>query len=411
MKPILKQLVCPIFAALCVFIPNFASQAQTYTYDSGGQLVHITYPDGNRLDYAYDTAGNMLAVATNTIVWTTNTLSVQISSPAQNSRLSNAVVTVTGTTADNGNVQVSSVWCQPNSSGWQPASSTNGWANWSAAATFLPGTNTITAYAVDSGGNVSMTNSVIFDYVVTNQLQLRATGLGTISPNYSNAWLEIGRNYSITSSPASGFVFTNWVVSTNWIGGATMSGQTLQFMMASNLTLQANFLETNKPTLTITAPSNLQKMTNALATVTGTTSDKWGVAGVWYQLNNGAWNASATTNGWTNWATTVELISGTNTAKVYAMNLGGLFSTNSVSMVSSNTFKLQLAFTNTLPLKTNGFVFILELSTGLNGHIQVSTNLTTWTTLTNFVGTNSTLNFRDAAATNFNNRFYRAVIP
>jgi hypothetical protein len=29
--------------------------------------------------------------------------------------------------------------------------------------------------------------------------------------------------------------------------------------------------------------------------------------------------------------------------------------------------------------------------------------------LTNFVGTNETLNFRDSAATDFNRRFYRAV--
>jgi len=184
------------------------------------------------------------------------------------------------------------------------------------------------------------------------------------------------------------------------------------FMMASNLTLQASFVETSRPTLTITAPTSGQHMTNALATVVGTAKDNWKVAGIWYQLNNGAWNATATTNGWTNWTTTVELSSGTNTLKAYAMNLGGNFSTtNSVSMVSSNTFKLQLAFTNALPLTTNGLVFSLELSTGLNGHIQVSTNLTSWTTLTNFVGTNSRINFRDPAATNSNHRFYRAVIP
>jgi len=51
------------------------------------------------------------------------------------------------------------------------------------------------------------------------------------------------------------------------------------------------------------------------------------------------------------------------------------------------------------------------LSAGLNGHIQVSSNLMSWTTLTNFIGTNSTLIFRDPAATNFSRRFYRAVIP
>ena len=76
--------------------------------------------------------------------------------------------------------------------------------------------------------------------------------------------------------------------------------------------------------------------------------------------------------------------------------------TNSVSFVSSNAFKLQLAFTTVQPLATNGLNFALQVSTGLNGHVQVSTDLVDWVTLTNFVGTNATINFRDAAATNLN---------
>jgi hypothetical protein len=133
---------------------------------------------------------------------------------------------------------------------------------------------------------------------------------------------------------------------------------------------------------------------------------------VWYQLNNGVWSQAATTNGWTNWTTTVKLVAGTNTIKAYALDWGGNYSaTNNVSFVSSNTFKLQLGFTQAQPLTDKGLDFNLQISPGLNGHIQISTNLLTWTTLTNFVGTNSTLNFSDLEATNFNRRFYRAVIP
>jgi hypothetical protein len=184
-------------------------------------------------------------------------------------------------------------------------------------------------------------------------------------------------------------------------------------MMQSNLTLQVNFVDVSRPTNTITSPTAGQHMTNALATVVGTAKDNWKVAGVWYQLNNGAWTlVSSTTNNYTNWTQTVTLLAGTNTLKAYAQDLGGNFSTtNTLSVVSSNSFMLQLAFTNALPLKTNGLVFNLQLSKGLNGHIQVSTNLTSWITLTNFVGTNTTLNFRDPAATNSPHRFYRATIP
>jgi hypothetical protein len=184
-------------------------------------------------------------------------------------------------------------------------------------------------------------------------------------------------------------------------------------MMASNLTLQVTFADVSKPTLLITAPANLQKMTNALATVVGTTTDNWKVNAVWYQLNSNAWNlVTTTTNSYTNWTQTVTLLIGTNTVKAYAVDLGGNYSTTgSVSVISSNTFQLQLAFTNALPLTTNGLVFSLQLSPGLNGHIQTSTNLENWITLTNFVGTNATLNFRDPAATNLDLRFYRAVVP
>ena len=296
---------------------------------------------------------------------------------------------------------------------WNLATTTNGWTNWSGMITLLtPGTNVIQAYSVDTSGNISPTNKANIDFVVTNQLQMSATGLGIITPNYSNAWLEIGRNYSIKATPATGFVFTNWTISTNWLGGLTTNKATVQFTMASNLTLRANFVDVTKPTLTITAPKAGQHLTNALANVKGTASDNWKISGVWYQLNGGEWTLPNTTNGWTNWEVTLPLLSGTNTLKSFAMDLGGNLSlTKSVSFVSSNDFKLQLIFTVAQPLASNGLNFAVERSPGINGHVEVSPNLADWLTLTNFAGTNLTINFRDAAATNFNQRFYRAVTP
>jgi hypothetical protein len=154
-------------------------------------------------------------------------------------------------------------------------------------------------------------------------------------------------------------------------------------------------------------------MTNALVTVIGTATDNWKVSGVWCQLNGGAWSLAGTANNFTNWTTTATLITGTNQVKAYAIDLGGNYSvTNNLNIVSSNTFNLQLTFNSAFqPLKTNGLIFSLQLSAGLNGHIEVSSNMTSWVTLTNFVGTNATLTFRDPAATNSNRRFYRAVIP
>jgi hypothetical protein len=56
-------------------------------------------------------------------------------------------------------------------------------------------------------------------------------------------------------------------------------------------------------------------------------------------------------------------------------------------------------------------VFNLLLSTGLNGQIEVSSNLATWSPLASFTGTNATLTFQDPAATNSSRRYYRAIIP
>jgi hypothetical protein len=325
-------------------------------------------------------------------------------------RVSNELFTIKGTAGDNW--QVGNVLYQLNGGAWSNALSASNWTNWVAGLTLIPGTNTVASYAVDTTGNRSATNNVTFQFVVTNLLGVRASGLGILSPNYSNAWLEVGRNYTMTASPGSGFVVTNWLISTNWAGGVTTNNASVQFLMASNLTLQANFLDVTKPTLAVSSPTAGQRMTNALARLTGTASDNWKVARVWYQLNSGTWDLVSTTNGYTNWTKTVTLLAGTNTLNVYALDLGGNRSvTNSLSVVSSNAFKLQLTFAAEQPLASDGPELVLQIATGLNGRIEVSTNLENWVTLTNFFGTNATLNIRDPAATNYSQRFYRAVIP
>ena len=214
------------------------------------------------------------------------------------------------------------------------------------------------------------------------------------------------------ATPATGFAFTNWTGGTNFPLAVLTNRPVLQFTMASNLILQANFLETNPPMLTITTPTNNQHLNNALAYVTGTASDDWKITGVWCQLNSNSWALANSTNGWTNWTTSLRLIAGTNTIRAFAADLGGILSaTNNLSVFSSNTFKLRFSLTNNAtPVSPNGYYFNLQLSAGLAGQIQVSTNLADWSVLTNFVGTNPAVNFLDAAATN-GQRFYRAVIP
>jgi uncharacterized repeat protein (TIGR02543 family) len=210
----------------------------------------------------------------------------------------------------------------------------------------------------------------------------------------------------MTATATKGFGFTGWT------GSVTTNNAALKFLMASNLTFTANFADITRPTNSITSPTSGQRLTNAVATIIGKATDNWGCAGVLYQVNSGGWSPATTTNGYTNWTATAILTRGTNTLKAYAVDLGGNFSTtNSLSVISSNSFLLRLDFTNAQPLTSGGLSFTLETSPGVNGHIQASTNLTDWSTLTNFIGTNSTITITDGSATNSDHKFYRAVVP
>jgi hypothetical protein len=364
-----------------------------------GKNTITTNSDGDQLD-------NIQLSGSADFVPPTN----RITAPVAGQLWSNAVFTATGVARDN--VRVTNVVYSLNLAGWLPATSTNQWTNWTALVTLAPGTNTLAACAVDENGNVSSTNTVNFMYVVRAPLAVTIAGLGGISPNYTNALLNVGQNYTLTALPATGFTLGDWIVSTNGLAGPAVSQTNLQFMMISNLAVLANFTETSKPTLTIVTPTTNQHLTNALAAITGTAKDIWNVADVWYQLNSGPWTQTATTNNWTNWNQTVSLAAGTNTVRAYAVNLGGNHSTtNGVSFVSNGAFKLQLAASGLQWSSATGFTLTLQASTNLNGHLQYSTNLLNWVTFTNFSGNLSPWIVRDPSATNSPIRFYRATIP
>jgi len=112
---------------------------------------------------------------------------VTITAPTSGQVVSNAAFTVTGTAAITGNplATLTNVYVQLNNGGWTGAISTSGWTNWTASVTLTAGSNTVSAYAVDTYGNVSPTNSVTFDYV-TNAGALFAGPPGTPASGFNN---------------------------------------------------------------------------------------------------------------------------------------------------------------------------------------------------------------------------------
>jgi len=166
------------------------------------------------------------------VVPETNRPALKITAPTNGQRWSNALFAVTITATDN--VGVSNVWCQLN--GGTPALAQLANTRWTLNAPLSAGTNFIRAWAVDTCGNVSPTNSVSLIYVLTSPITLLTNGIGTITRSFAGTQLEIGKRYTVTAVPGAGQLFSNWV------GTATSAKPALTFMMESNLWLQANFV-------------------------------------------------------------------------------------------------------------------------------------------------------------------------
>ena len=165
---------------------------------------------------------------------------LKIESPKSRQGVKGSVFTLTGKAKDN--AAVAQVYYSLNGSGWASASTADGWAKWMANVTLTkPGTNTIQAYAVDTSGLLSETDTVSFIYVVPAPLTVLVNGSGSLSPNYNGKLLDVGVTYSMTAKAKNGFTFVNWT------GSATTNGATLEFTMASNLTFTANFSDAASP--------------------------------------------------------------------------------------------------------------------------------------------------------------------
>jgi hypothetical protein len=72
---------------------------------------------------------------------------------------------------------------------------------------------------------------------------------------------------------------------------------------------------------------------------------------------------------------------------------------------------LKLGLGSAQPVSSNGLDLVLFSLPGLEYRIDASSDLLNWMAVTNFVSTNATMHFLDSSATNYSQRFYRAVVP
>ncbi|PYI84702.1 MAG: hypothetical protein DME26_12820, partial [Verrucomicrobia bacterium] len=228
------------------------------------------------------------------------------------------------------NSRVDSVFFDLNGTGWNLATTTNNWTNWTAPnLTLTPGTNVFRAYALDSTGNTSLTSTGKYVSDLYSPLVVQTNGSGTVTPNYNGKWLRIGGTYKMAAKAGAGFGFRNWS------GSMVTTNPILTFVMAPDLAFTANFGDVMRPVNIISYPAVNQRVTNAAIALAGKAKDNVGVTGVWYQIDGAGWNLASTTNGWTNWtAADSALLSGANLAQAFATDAAGNVSlTNSVKFV------------------------------------------------------------------------------
>jgi hypothetical protein len=246
-----------------------------------------------------------------------------VAQPKKNARLLSPALQINGKARSP--LGVEAVFYQLNGGGWSLAASTNNWTNWTTEVTLLPGPNLLQAYALDSVGNVSLTNLVKCFYVLKAPLAVGTSGFGTVSPHNDGRLLEVGEPYAMTAKAGKGFAFTNWT------GSISTNTAKLAFVMASNLTFTANFLDVARPVSAILSPKASQKLNQGTFTIAGKARDNVGVTGVFWQLNGQGWNPASTTNQWTNWTAEATLTLGSNTVQAVAADARGNWSpTNQV---------------------------------------------------------------------------------
>ena len=249
-----------------------------------------------------------------------------ITSPKSGLKISNDVVTVSGTASDNN--AVAAVLLSVN--GGFPDAAIIHSNSWSDTLDLTPGTNTITAYALDENGNASPTNNIKVVYIVTGQVVVNIVppGTGTLKPNDNGAALILGTSYSIKATPAKGYGFVDWNT-----GGIMSANPTLTFSMVPGLVITANFKDIAPPTLAIKSPKANAKETNTTITVTGTATDNLGVTAVGVQINSNDWVLASGTS---SWSATLPVARGANTIRAYAMDAAGNISkTNSVKFTGN----------------------------------------------------------------------------
>ncbi len=165
---------------------------------------------------------------------------VSITSPAAGTT-TNEIIGVTGKASDRNGINA--VYYSVNNGTYLPASGTVTFSTWGPVVVTLdPGTNTVSAYSVDQAGNHSAVATRTYVRVLRDTLALTVNGNGTVKGATNGQQMELGRSFTLTASPASGNLFSNWTVISSFRPLVQSTAPSLTYLLSSNTTVTANFV-------------------------------------------------------------------------------------------------------------------------------------------------------------------------
>jgi len=196
--------------------------------------------------------------------------------------------------------------------------------------------NTVVGWYFDGLGN---THGFAYNATPGGKCTLTVTaspsGGGTVS---GGGTFAPGSSQTVKATANSGYRFTNWTEN----GSVVSSAASYTFTLNGNQSLVANFVDVAPPSLTFTAPTAGQRVSNGVFTVTGTAHDNVAVAAVYVQVNGNGWMLAGSSNAFTNWSQNVTLSAGSNYVQAYATDTSGNSSTNGVPVTYVVTGSLQV---------------------------------------------------------------------
>lgn len=237
-----------------------------------------------------------------------------------------------------------------------------------------------------------------------------AVGFVEISTNGTN-WNQVSPSYL---NGSTGGAWTNVSLSLNAYAGQTVQAA-FRFSSGGVNTAAGWYVDDvtvlAAPVLTVPATQTISAGQTLTVTNLATNSFLPNSTFV-FGLVSPSSKAVITTNGVLTWTNTAAA-PGTNliSVKVTDNSAPPLSATNSFTIIILPPTSPALIVSNAL-LNSHGFKFSFQTGSNTTWRIDASTNLLNWQPLlTNTAGTSGTLQVTDLLATNFMQRFYRAVYP